>query len=113
MASASNTSSDHVIESLQFPEVRKDSAFSYGMDELVAGDSSSMPEGIVGCFLCQQKIEVAESLDAFHQHLLEVHQLVIKEVHLICDFKRYSHRYSPEHKPLQQDKTKHTVQTNP
>ncbi|XP_041458691.1 zinc finger protein 277-like [Lytechinus variegatus] len=89
MACAPDSYKDNVIETLQFPDVDKRIPPFFN-----AGDWSISPtdfsfEGPITCLLCQKEYELSSNLDVFHLHLLEVHQFLIRDSHLICDLKRY------------------------
>ena len=43
----------------------------------------------VGCPLCQQQFDGTESRDDLLKHLLEQHKLVIADVNMVANFKKY------------------------
>ncbi|KAI0221927.1 hypothetical protein LSAT2_026809 [Lamellibrachia satsuma] len=43
----------------------------------------------VGCLMCQQQFDVTETQDVLLRHLLQQHKLVIADVKLVANFKKY------------------------
>lgn len=90
MACAPDTTmyKDSVIETLQFPDVEmRTPPFLNAGDWTVSPIKASL-EGSTMCILCQREYKLLSTMDAFHQHLLEDHQLIIHDPHLICDLQR-------------------------
>eukprot|EP00057_Strongylocentrotus_purpuratus_P033998 XP_793573.2 PREDICTED: zinc finger protein 277 [Strongylocentrotus purpuratus] len=89
MACAPDMYKDSVIETLQFPDVEKRTPPFLNAGDWTVSPIMASLEGSTMCILCQREYELLSTMDAFHQHLLEDHQLIIHDPHLICDLQRY------------------------
>ena len=57
-----------------------------GHSEVTSGE---VTKEMVGCLLCVQQFDVAETQDELLRHLLLQHKLVIADVKLVAHFKKY------------------------
>jgi len=81
-AGTSHESEKPVLESLHFPDT--------GSPWPAGGRES--PTCLVPCLLCDETYDCADTRETILTHILEMHKLVIADVNLIANFKRY--RYS-------------------
>jgi len=68
-----------VLEVLHLPTSLINTATNNGRDS---------PHTTLPCLLCQEQLDISETLDEYLKHILETHKLVIADVNLIASFKR-------------------------